>query len=194
MLLGGHARIRAWRIDERHEREAVALRQRHDPHRLPVPLGVRHAEVPPCPLLDVAPLLVTDERHRATVEAAQPGDDGRVVHAPPVAVQLEPVVEDALDVVERVGPLLVPRELDAPPDLLVARVRAEALELALQPLGLRRQVRAAQTSHAEQLRNAVAQAGLYLAGHDGPPNSRSNRAIVGRSSARGTIASTWPRR
>ena len=135
-----------------------------------------------------------DERDRATVETAQPGHDGRVVHAPAVAVQLEPVVEDPLDVVERVGPLLMPGQLDAPPDLLVARVRAEALELTLQPLGLRRQVRAAQASHAEELRDAVAQAGLVLAGHDGPPNSRSSRAIVGRSSARGTIASTWPSR
>jgi hypothetical protein len=37
-------------------------------------------------------------------------------------VELEPVVEDPLDVVERVRALLVPRELDRPPDLLVRRV------------------------------------------------------------------------
>ena len=65
-----------------------------------------------------------------------PGDDRAVVGAAAVAVQLDPVVEDPLDVVERVRPVLVARELDRAPDLVLGRVglAREPLELALEPL------------------------------------------------------------
>ena len=49
---------------------------------------------------------------RAAVELPEPGHDRVVVRAAAVAVQLEEVVEDPLDVVERVRPVLVARELD----------------------------------------------------------------------------------
>ena len=94
-------------------------------------------------LLDVAALLVADERDRAPVEAAEAGDDRRVVGAAAVAVELDPVVEQPLDVVERVRPVLVPRELDRAPDLLVGRRGLDPLELALEPLELAGDARAA---------------------------------------------------
>ena len=136
VLLRGDARIRAGRVDERHEREPVALGELHRAHRLPVALRVRHPEVPVAPLGDVAALLVADERDRAAVERAEPGDDRVIVHPAAVAVELEPVVEDPLDVVERVRALLVAGELDRAPDLLVGRVLAQPLELTLQALEL----------------------------------------------------------
>jgi hypothetical protein len=55
---------------------------------------------------------VPDEDDRPVVELAQPGHDGVVVHTRTVALQLEPVVEDALHVVERVRPVLMARQLD----------------------------------------------------------------------------------
>ncbi len=63
-------------------------------------------------------------------------------------MQLEPVVEDPLDVIERVRALLVPGELDALPDLLVGGVLAETLELTLEALELRGELRAAEQCDA----------------------------------------------
>ena len=75
---------------------------------------------------------------------ADPRHDGVIVRPAAVAVQLDPVVEDPLDVVERVRPVLVPGELDLRPDLLVGRLRLDPVELALEPLELAREARAAQ--------------------------------------------------
>jgi hypothetical protein len=44
-----------------------------------------------------------------------------IVGAATVTVQLDPVVEEPVDVVQRVRTILVPRELDGTPDLLVGR-------------------------------------------------------------------------
>src|SRR5919198_24408 len=88
------------------------------------------------PLLHVTALLVPDQHDRAAVELPEAGDERPVVGAAPVAVQLEPVVEQPLDVVERVGPLGVASKLDRTPDRLVARVLAQPLELPLDPLRL----------------------------------------------------------
>ena len=59
-------------------------------------------------------------------------------------MQLEPVVQDPVDVVERVRPVLVPGQLDLVPDLLVGRLGLDPVELALQPLELAGEARAAQ--------------------------------------------------
>jgi hypothetical protein len=62
-------------------------------------------------LLGVAALLVADHHHRLAVEPGQPADDGRIVGVMPVAVQLLEVGEDGADVVQRVGPLRMARDL-----------------------------------------------------------------------------------
>ena len=59
-------------------------------------------------------------------------------------MQLEPVVEHPLDVVERVRPVVVTRELDLAPDLLVGGLLADSLDLPLQPLELAGKPRAAE--------------------------------------------------
>src|SRR5205807_1186623 len=59
------------------------------------------------------------------------GDERGVVGARVVAVQLDPVVEEPLDVVERVGPVVVAGELDLLPDLLAGRLGADLLQLPL---------------------------------------------------------------
>ena len=92
VLLGGDARVRARRVDERDQREAVPVGELHHPHRLSVALGMGHAEVALRPLLDVAALLVADQGDRAAVEAAEAGDERLVVGAAAVAVQLDEVL------------------------------------------------------------------------------------------------------
>ncbi len=90
------------------------------------------------PLLDVTTLLVADHDHRPAPKPADAGDDGGIVRSTAIAMQLDPVFDETLDVVERVGPLFVTRELDLLPDLVVRRLGRYALELLLQPLELAR--------------------------------------------------------
>src|SRR5512145_2734838 len=137
---------------------------------------------------------MADEGDRPPLERAESRHDRAVVHPPPVAVQLEPVVEDPLDVVERVRTLVVAGELDRAPDLLVRGLLAEALDLPLQPLELRGELRPAQELDARELGEPVSQPELGVLRHGAVPNSRNSRARVERSSARGTTASTWPKR
>jgi hypothetical protein len=67
-------------------------------------------------------------------------------------VQLDPVLEQALDVVERVRTVLMPRELDRLPDFLVGRRRLDAVELALELLELPGEARAAEQVEGPQAR------------------------------------------
>src|SRR5438270_13017963 len=93
VLLGSDARIGARSVDERHEGEAVPLRELHQPDRLAIALRMRGAEVAVQAVLQVASLLVADETDRAAVEAADPGDDRGIVGPCAVAVKLHPVLE-----------------------------------------------------------------------------------------------------
>src|SRR5579884_44170 len=192
VLLGRDPRVGPWRVDERDHREAEALREVEDADRLLVALGIRHAELAVEALLDVAPLLVADERDGAAVEAAQPRDERAVVGAAPVAVQLDPVVEDARDVVERVRPVGMAGELDRPPDPLVRRVLLQPLQLLLEARRLGVEPCAAQPREARERRQPLPQVDLVLGvAH---AKSLSTRARYGRCSPRGTIASRWPKR
>src|SRR6185437_14180046 len=74
----------------------------------------------------------------------------------------EPVVEEALDVVERVRPLLVAGELDGAPDLLVGRVLAHPVELTLKPVELSGEPGTAEQGHVAQPTQPLAQAQLVL--------------------------------
>src|SRR5581483_6368259 len=107
-----------------------------DPDRLRVALRVGHPELPRVALLRVPALLLADQRDGAPVEPAEAGDERAVIGAAAVAVELDPVVEDPIDVVERVRPVRMACELDRVPDLVLGRGRGrlELLELAVQPL------------------------------------------------------------
>jgi hypothetical protein len=58
-------------------------------------------------------------------------------------VQFDEVLEQPVDVIERVRALRVSRQLDRAPDLLVRRLRLDALELLLELLEVARHPRAA---------------------------------------------------
>jgi hypothetical protein len=74
-LLRAEAGVRAHRVDERHDRHAKALRELHQPERLAVALGVRHAEAAQQILLRVAALLLADHHHRLAVEERGTADE-----------------------------------------------------------------------------------------------------------------------
>src|SRR4029079_14733011 len=130
----------------------------HAAHRLAVALRISHAEVAVRALLDVAPLLVPEERNGSTVEPPDTDHERRIVGAAAVAVQLDPVLEQPLDIVQRVGPVLMARQLDGARELLVGRRGLDALELALQLLELARQPCAAEQVEAAQARQPFAEA------------------------------------
>ena len=117
MLFSRNARICAGNVDEADERKPVPLCELHQTHRLAVALGEGHAEVALGSFFDVTALLVADERDRAALESAETDDQRMVVCAAAVTMQLDPVVEQPVDVVERVRAILMPRELDGTPDL-----------------------------------------------------------------------------
>ena len=79
--------------------QAEFLRQPHFHERLAIALGVSTAEVAFLTLGEVFPLLMADEHDLDVVEVGQAGDDGLVVAQGAVAVQLEELLEDQVDVV-----------------------------------------------------------------------------------------------
>ena len=83
--------------------------------RLAVAFRVRHPEVALHVLLGAAPLLVADDHDAPSPEARQPANDGSVVRERAVSVQLLPLLEQVVDVLERVGPVRMARELDLLP-------------------------------------------------------------------------------
>ena len=74
------------------------------------------------PLFQVAALLMPDEDNGPPAELPDAGDERVVVRAAAVAVELEEVVEDPLDVVEGVGTVLMAGELDRAPDVFGDRL------------------------------------------------------------------------
>jgi len=163
--IGDHARVRARSVDKGDQREAVPVGQLHDPHGLSVALWIGHAEVPLRPLLDVASLLVADQGDRPAVEAAEAGDERLVVCAPAVAVELDEVLQHPFDVVQRVRPVGMARQLDGAPDLLVARLGDDPVELPLQALELAGQARAAEKRQTAEAVQPLAQLDLGFTRH-----------------------------
>ncbi len=82
------------------------------PKGLAVPLRVGHPEIAHRPFGRGAALLLRNHDYGALVERGRPADDRVVVTEDAIPVQLEEIAEDRVDVVERVGPVWVPGELD----------------------------------------------------------------------------------
>jgi hypothetical protein len=129
-------------------------------------------------LANVATLLMADERHGLAGEAPDPGHERSVVRERAVAVQLDEVVEDPLDVVERVGPVLVAREFDGVPDLVGARLGGDTVDLMLESGQLARDSDAPQEGQVAKPGEALAQAQLLRGSL--PALSRHFRRARGR--------------
>ena len=136
-FLGRDSGVGARRVDERDDRQAEFLRQPHFHERLAIALGMSTAEVAFLALGQVFPLLMADEHDLDVVQVGEAGDDRLVVAQGAVAVQLEELVEDQLDVVAGLRPLLVARDLDDLPGLeMRVDFPFERSQLAPQPADL----------------------------------------------------------
>ena len=93
-------------------------------------MGRRLFEVAEHVLLGAPALLVAHDQHRLAAELGEPAHDGPVGSEAPIALDLEEVGEELVEVVERVGPVGVPGELDDLPGREVVE------DLDLEPLGL----------------------------------------------------------
>src|SRR6266511_1236179 len=136
-FLGADARVRARRVDEREQRKPELRGETHEPQRLAIALGTRHAEIAPDLLLRVAALLMADDHARRAIEAREAADDRRVVGEGAIAGELAEVAEHAVHVVKGVRPLRVARDLrDLPRGELRVDLLGELLALLLQPADL----------------------------------------------------------
>src|ERR1700689_2159283 len=97
-----------------------------------------HAEIAVDALLGVARLLLPDDNHFFTVKASHPANNGRIVAKSAVAANLAPVCKNALDIIERVGPLWMPRQLRTiPRALLRSNLPAQVVQLLNLPQRIR---------------------------------------------------------
>src|SRR3954463_12501939 len=136
-LLGIDAGIRARGVDEREDRQREFLGELHQPQGLAIALGLGHAEVAGDLLLRVAAFLMADHHARLAVEAGEAADYGGVVGESSVAVQLFPVREERLHIVERVRALRMARNLrHLPGRQLAVDVLGERLAALREPLDL----------------------------------------------------------
>ena len=204
VLLRGDARVGTRRVDERDDREAVPVGQLHRAHGLPVPLRVGHAEVAVRPLADVPTLLVADDHDGATVEASR---GRRRSPGRPRAPGRRGARRSRRRSARR------SRACKACPDAARARRRARrrprsAPRSSRSSCRLRRDIspetptpRRSGRSRSFARRSFSRSCSTWLAGDSlirRPlqlfANIASSRPTYGRSSARGTIASTWPKR
>src|SRR5713101_446280 len=110
--IGTRTRVGAWSVDEADDREAELGGVLRKSHRLAVALGMHHPPVPRDPLFEAPSLLMAEEHRRAAVPRAHAPDQCGIVGGKTVAVQLDEVRREPADVVQRVGPAGVARELD----------------------------------------------------------------------------------
>src|SRR5215470_17791581 len=94
-------------------------RDLHRAQSFSITLGIRHAKVAVDLLLGIAGLLVSDDEDLFAVEAGHTADDGRIVGETAVPMNLAPVGEDALHIVEGIWTLWMARHFSALPGVQV---------------------------------------------------------------------------
>ena len=107
-FLGVNSGIGAVGIHQRENRPAELFRNLHHAQRLAITLRMRRAKIAVDALLHVPPLLGADHQNFLAVKAGHAADDRRIVAEAAVAVNLAPVGEHALDVVEGLRTLGMP--------------------------------------------------------------------------------------
>ena len=78
-LLGVDAGKGAGGVDQRNHRQAETVGEFHQPRRLAVALGPRHAEIVPQAAFGVGALLLADDADGCAAEPAEAADDGLVL-------------------------------------------------------------------------------------------------------------------
>src|SRR5207253_8314258 len=113
--------MRAGCINESMNRPGKFLGDLHDAQGFAITLGIGHAEIAVHLAFGVAPFLMPDHRHFLPMKAGETAYDGGIVAEGAVAMHLAPIGEYALHVIQRVGPLRMPRQLGLDPSALLRR-------------------------------------------------------------------------
>src|SRR5207248_1927317 len=81
-----------------------------------------HTEASQLILFGVASLLVPHHHDRPPLQAGRSTDDSRVVREQPITVQLDELAEPEPDVIKRIRPLRMPRQLHPLPGPALGRI------------------------------------------------------------------------
>ena len=136
-LFGFDTWIGSRRIDKRNDRTLKFLGERHQTHGLAVSLGPGVSEVAIDLRLGVTALVMTDDHHRLALVARGTGHNRVIVGKTAVAMHLDEVGEQPLDVVKNVRTARVARHEHALPGReLAVDLRPRGLQAMIQPLEL----------------------------------------------------------
>ena len=83
----------------------------HQPGRLAIALGPRHAEIVLEPAIGIGTFFMTDEANGLAAEPAEAADDCRVLAVLAVAGERHEIGNQRRDIVEAMRPLRMPRDL-----------------------------------------------------------------------------------
>ena len=116
-------------------------RQFHDAHCLAIAFRIGHAEIAEQLLLGIASLLIAHHDDRPILELGEAGHQCGIIREAAVAVQLQEIRKQHLNIVESIGPLGMARQQHTVPGVLVGagyllpqagKLLAHALNLFLQ--------------------------------------------------------------
>ncbi len=114
-LLGADTGIGAGRIDKGHDRAVELFRHPHEAKGLPIPFRIGHAEVALHAFFESLAFLMTDNHHRSIVESGKSSHDGPIISEHTVAVQLEKISCQLIDIIQRAWALRVAGQLRSLP-------------------------------------------------------------------------------
>src|SRR5205823_2668097 len=103
-LLGADAGKGARRVDQAKDRHAELRCQTHVLQRLAIPFGMRTTVQAIVALGKRVSLLMTDQHDAKIAQAGKAGADGSIVAKGTVAMQLDELLEDQIDVIEGLRP------------------------------------------------------------------------------------------
>ena len=113
--LGPDAGIRAGRVDQADDRHLELFSELHLDERFAIALRMGAAEQALGLFLEVVSFLMADQHDAMVADACEAGADGAVVADGAVAVHFDELVEDHVDVIERLWPFRMARDEDGIP-------------------------------------------------------------------------------
>ena len=128
-FLCGDAGVGASGVDQANDRQLEPVSHAHDAQGLAVAFGMGATKVALDVFLGVAAFLCADNHHAIFAKHGKASHDCVVIMKEPVTVQLGKAAESFVNVIERVRPLRMPRELHALPS---GEVRVNLAFLCLQ--------------------------------------------------------------
>src|SRR5262249_45745195 len=114
-LFGIDAGISARSVDQRKNRPIELLCKLHCSKRFAVAFGFRHPEVTLLALFGRATLLMSHDHTRLVAKSCEPRHDRRIVAETAVSLNLAKGRKNKLDVIHRVGPIRMSRQLHSVP-------------------------------------------------------------------------------